>query len=230
MATESVVIYGAGGLGSLVLDILEQAGRYRPVGFLDSNPQRHGQSLAGLPVHGGLEQADMLLAAGTTHAIVAVGDNAARVSLAETLVCRGFALASAIHPLATVSPSAELGPHVVIGPRVTVCVHARIGSHSVLLAGAIAEHDNVLGQGVFLHAAVRLAGGVKIADLALLGIGAAIIPGRTVGRAAYVHPGAVVIHDVPAEAAVAGVPAVPVNREGSRFTPEPRAAALGSQR
>jgi sugar O-acyltransferase (sialic acid O-acetyltransferase NeuD family) len=222
MEIEPVVIYGAGGLGSLVLDILEQAGRYRPVAFLDSNPARHGQVIMGLPVRGGLAQLDTLRAEGVTRAIVAIGDNAARVELAETLAARGFTLVAAIHPLATISPSAEIGAHVVIGPRATVCVHARIAPHCVLLAGAIAEHDNVLGPGVFLHPAVRLAGGVHIAELALLGIGATVIPGRRVGRAAFVHPGAVVIHDVAAESAVAGIPALPVDREGSRFVAEPR--------
>ena len=47
MDEEDVVIFGAGGLGSLVQDILQQGGRYRPVAFLDSNPAKHGQFLNG---------------------------------------------------------------------------------------------------------------------------------------------------------------------------------------
>lgn len=216
-----VVIFGAGGLGSLVQDILLTGGRHRPVAYLDSDPVKHGQVVNGLPVRGGMEQVDVVRQAGLERVIVAVGDNAARVSLAEALAARGMRLVSAIHPLASLSLSARIAEHVIIGPRATVCVHARIGPHSVLSAGVIAEHDNVIGRGVFLHPAVRLAGGVHVDDFAVVGIGASVIPGRRVGRGARVEPGAVVIHDVPADATVSGVPASRLGPGHSHFVPEP---------
>jgi sugar O-acyltransferase (sialic acid O-acetyltransferase NeuD family) len=202
-----VVIYGAGGLGGQVQDILQQSERYRPVAFLDSNPAKHGRRVGGLPVQGGLSYIDELHRQQIRHVVVAVGDNVARVALAETLASHGLLLISAIHPLASVSPSAECDEHVIIGPRASVCVHARIGPHAVICAGAIIEHDNRIGKGAFLGPAVRLAGGVEVGDFATLQIGATVIPGRTVGRAARVAPGAVVIHDVPPSSQVGGVPA-----------------------
>ena len=219
-----VVIYGAGGYGGLVQDILLQAGVHRAVAFLDSNPAKRGTSAAGLPVLGGLEQLDQLRRDGLRRIIVAIGDNVTRTSLAEMLQTAGFELVSAIHPLASISSSAELGPHVVIGPRATVCVHARIGAHSVLSAGVIAEHDNVVGCGVFLHPAVRLAGTVSVGDLAVIGIGASVIPGRKVGAGAVVGPGAVVIRDVPPNTAVHGIPACCADGWRSRFVPAAPAA------
>jgi acetyltransferase EpsM len=218
---DDVVIYGAGGLGCLVQDILQQGGRWRPVAFLDSNPALRGQVVADLPVRGGLDEVDGLLNAGISRVIVAIGDNRARVALAEALQARHMQLISAIHPLASLSPSAIIAEHVIIGPRATVCVHARIGPHSVLSAGAIADHDNVIGKGAFLEPAVRLAGGVTIEDFAAVGIGASVIPGRRVGRGARVAPGAVVIRDVRAETTVAGVPATQT-RSYSRFVPAGR--------
>lgn len=208
---EDLVIYGAGGLGAQVQDILRQAGQYRPVAYLDSDRTKHGTIIAGLPVQGGLERVDELLRAGVQHVIVAIGDNATRAAHAETLQAHGMNLVSAVHPLASISPSARLADHVVIDARVTICVHARIGRHSILSAGAIAEHDNDVGVGVFLGPAVRLAGGVTVEDLATLEIGASVIPGRRVGRGAHVAAGAVVIRDVPAGARVAGIPAVTGN-------------------
>lgn len=215
-----VVIYGAGGFGCLVLDILQQAHHYRPVMFLDSDPAKQGQILNGVPVAGGIEQVDRVLRMGTEGVVVAIGDNIARVALAETLQAHGLQLIPAIHPLASLSPSAEIGQHVIIGPRATVCVHARIGAHCVLSAGAIAEHDNVIGQGVFLHPAARLAGTVTVEDFATIGIGAAVIPGRRVGRGAHVEPGAVVIHDVPPNTTVGGVPAGVNGPMRSHFVPQ----------
>jgi len=217
---DKVVIYGAGGLGCQVQDILQQAGRYQPVAFLDSNPAKHGAVVAGLPVVGGLSEVEGLLRSGVSRAVVAIGDNVARVAVAETLQTLGMTLVSAIHPLASVSPSAALAEHVVIGPRATVCVHARVGPHSVLSAGAIAEHDNVIGRGVFLEPAVRLAGAVTIEDLAVIGIGATVIPGRRVGRGARIEAGAVVIEDVPPNCSVGGIPAKVRGPLRSRFVPQ----------
>lgn len=215
-----VAIFGAGGLGCLVLDTLLQAERYRPVAFLDSDPLRHGSSVDGLTVCGGVEQISGLRREGVGAAIVAIGDSRARVQIAELLRRRGMSLVSAIHPLASIAPSARLGRHLIVGPRVTVCVHARVANHCVLSAGAIVEHDNRLGTGVFLHPAVRLAGGVEVGAYASLGIGASVIPYRKVGQAARVEPGAVVIRDVLPGATVSGAPATRPNTGGSQFVPD----------
>jgi len=215
-----VIIYGAGGLGRLVLDTLLQSDLYRPVAFLDSDRAKHGDSVDGLTILGGLEKLADLRAAGVTSAIVAVGDNRTRIDIARRLLREDFTLASAIHPSTSIAPSAFLGAHLIIGSRVMISVHASIADHCVLLAGAIVEHDNTLGSGAFLHSAVRLAGGVEIGALATLHIGACVIPYRKVGRQARVEAGAVVISDVLPGSAAAGAPAVRVDRERSHFVPD----------
>lgn len=212
-----VAILGAGGFGRMVLDILRQGRRHHAVAFLDSNPALHGALVDGLPVLGGIDQASRLARSGIAGAIVAVGDNATRVALAGELQQRGLELVSAIHPLAAISPTAVLDEHLVIGPRVCVCVHARIGSHTVLCPGSIIEHDNVIGRGVFLYPAVRLAGTVFVDEFATLGIGSCVIPGRQIGRGAHVEPGAVVIRDVAPETVVGGVPAELCSARAGRF-------------
>lgn len=214
-SVEDVVIYGAGGFGAEVQDILRQGTRYRPIAYLDSDSTLHGRLIGGLRVVGGLSHAPALCQAGVHAVVVAIGDNATRAACAETLELHGMTLISAIHPLASISPSAHLANHVIIGPRAILCVHARVGRHAVLSAGAIAEHDNSIGVGAFLGPAVRLAGTVTIEDFARLEIGATVIPGRKVGRGALVEAGAVVIRDVPPNRSVAGVPAG--ERAASRF-------------
>ena len=201
-----IAIYGASGLGRLVHDTLVQAEVGRVVGFLDSNTARHGESLDGLPILGGLPMAE-LLARRRVGIVVAIGENHARLNVAARLRAAGVQLASAIHPLASIAPSARLGGHVFIGPRAIVCVHARIGDDAIVSAGAIVEHDNDVGRGAFLHAAVRLAGGVRVGLGAALGVGASVVPGRSVGDWAVVEPGSIVIRDVPPAARVSGVPA-----------------------
>jgi len=213
----AIAIFGAGGLGRLVYDTLLLSKNLRPVAFLDSDPRKRGRTIEGLPIRGGLEQVPALRRAGVRAAIVAIADSRTRVRMAETLRAQGLRLISAIHPLASIAPSARLGEHLIIGPRVIVCVHATVADHCALAAGAIVEHDNELGTGVFLHPAVRLAGGVRVGRFATLGIGACVIPYRQIGQAARVAPGAVVIRDVPPGATVSGVPATRVPAAASAF-------------
>ncbi len=202
-----IAIYGAGGLGRLVLDIVNQADRFRVVAFLDSDTSRVGSEIDGIGVLGGLELAALLCRKGVRRMIVAIGENHTRVRVAGELCTRGGRLVSAVHPLATIAPTAKLGEHVIVGARAIVCVHATVADHSVLSAGAIIEHDNRIGAGAFLHPAVRLAGNVTVEEYATLGIGACVIQGRRIGRGAVVHPGAVVIRDVPPGMTVSGAPA-----------------------
>lgn len=223
-----VALFGAGGLGCLVLDTLLQTERYRPAAFLDSDPRKHGTSVDGLTVCGGIEQVPKLRRNGVTTAIVAIGDCHTRVWIAELLKRHGMHLASAVHPLASIAPSAQLGEHLIIGPRALICTHASIADHCVLSAGAIIEHDNQLSTGVFLHPAVRLAGGVQIAEYATLGIGACVIPYRKVGREAHVEPGAVVIRDVLPGTHVSGAPAARLQTGDSRFLPDRPAPATAT--
>lgn len=223
-----IVIFGAGGLGELVLDILLQSSRYRPVAFLDSDKGKHGTAIDGVPVIGGMEMVAAIRESGVRHAIAAIGIPRVRIGVAEQLTQQGMTLVSAIHPLSSVAPSAKLGEHLIICARSTVCVHATVGDHSILLSGSIVEHDNRLGKGVVLHPAVRLAGGVTIGDLAVLEIGACVIPYRTVGRGARVEPGSVVIRDVLPGTTVGGAPAFRTPPSSSSFvaTPPDGAATL----
>jgi UDP-perosamine 4-acetyltransferase len=216
-----VAIFGAGGLGGLVHDILLQMAGVEPAALLDSDPARRGATIDGLRVAGGLEAVDGLRWRGITHAVVAIGDNAARIRIATLLQGKGLELASAIHPLTSIARSAVLGAHLIAGARTTICTHARVEHHCVLSTGSIVEHDNRIQRGAFLHPAVRLAGGVSVGRRATLGLGACVIPYRTIGADARIEPGSVVIHDVPDGANVGGVPARPRGRRETLSTIEP---------
>ncbi|MFN0135796.1 MAG: NeuD/PglB/VioB family sugar acetyltransferase [Phycisphaerae bacterium] len=214
---KDVLIYGASGLGSLTLDILMVAGQFRPIGFLDSDREKLGTIVDGLPVLGGLDAISATRIARLAGIVVAVGDGRVRAALGDECRRRGLQLISAIHPLASISPSATVGAHVIIGARSTVCVNVSIGDHAIISAGCIVDHDCVLEQGAFLHPAVRLAGGVRVGRNAVLHIGSSVIPGRKIGDAALVGPGSVVIRDVPSGLSVQGVPAQQSVSDTSRF-------------
>lgn len=212
-------IVGSGGHGRVVLDILRKAGDVEVVGFLDSDPTRQGCIVDRVSVVGQLDtfgEHCRHMAEGTAlgfagfepvHAIVAIGDNRDRDDVAERLRVWGVRLANAVHPSAEVPHNVRLGRNVVIAAGVLVGVGSQIDDSAILNTGCIVDHESWIGAAAHICPGAKLAGGVKIGPGAFIGTGATIIPRIRVGRDAIVGAGAVVLHNVPDNSTVVGVPA-----------------------
>ena len=202
-----LVIIGAGGHGKVVLDILRAAGRYEAVGFVDADPALAGREVNGLPVLGSANMLPKLGQQKIRRAIVAIGDNRARLQYAQLLRGQGFELVNAVHPSAFVSPTARLGVNVVVAPLAAVITDATVGDSAIINTGASVDHEGEVAEGAHVGPGARLAGRVRVGVGAFVGIGATVIQCLSVGRYAMVGAGAVVIADVPEYATVVGVPA-----------------------
>lgn len=202
-----LVLIGAGGHAKVVADLILRVGSYEIVGFLDDDPATWGRTILGLPVLGGHERLPALRAEGAARCLVAVGDNRARLALAEQAAALGYSFPVAIHPRATVAPSARLGPGTVVAAAAVVNPEAVVGNHAIINTGAIVEHDNRLGEGVHISPGAVLCGGVTVGDHGHVGAGARVIPGVCVGSDCVIGAGAVVIRDLPDRVVAVGVPA-----------------------
>lgn len=201
------VIFGAGGHGRVVLDILLSARRYRPMGFLDSNPALHGRRIDGLPILGGLSALSGLASQGINSIIIAVGDNGVRRGLAEEVDAAGFELINAIHPSAYLAHNVSLGRNVVVAAGALVCAHCQVGDSVILNTGCIIDHETMVGTGAHVCPGARVAGRVTIEAGAFVGIGATVLQCLRIGYDAVVGGGAVVTRDVEPITTVVGVPA-----------------------
>lgn len=206
-----LLIIGAGGHGAVVLDIIQAAGIYRPIGFIDADPAQAGKMIGGVPVLGPMNLLPKLKRK-PRFAIVAIGDNRARVSYAAKLKQAGFELVNAIHPTAHVSPSAIVGCNLVMAAGAIVSASARIGDSVLINTGAIIDHECEIGDGAHLGPGSKLAGRVRVAAGAFVGIGACVIQCLRIGEDAIVGAGAVVICDVADRDTVIGVPARSMHR------------------
>lgn len=218
----NVIIFGAGGHGRVVLDILQQADGVTVVGFLDSNVQLHGTSVNGLPVmgdHSLVQQSKVEY--NVSGIMVAIGNNKARTSVFEYLLRMGLSVVSAIHPTAIIARSARLGQGVMIGAGAIVGPSAVIGTNVIVNNGVIIEHDNLIEDHANVSSGSALGGSVTIKTGAFLGMGVSVKPGVCVGEWSVIGAGSAVIRDVPDNAVVVGVPAKMVGyREEGTGNPE----------
>ncbi len=123
----------------------------------------------------------------------------------------------------SIGDNTKIGAFVEIQSSVSVGRNCKISSHSFLCSGVTVEDGVFIGHGVMFvndlyPSAVNEDGslqtaadwtviGTRIRERASLGSNATILAGVTVGRRDLVGAGAVVTHDVPEYAIVAGVPA-----------------------
>ena len=200
------IVYGAGGHGKVVLDILRQRGE-EIAGFVDDGWRSLGGMVLGIPVLGGEEILDGGSRANVTHFVVAIGNNAVRAAKFASLRAAGIEPLNAVHPAAILAPDVVIGAgfQAMAGAIVNTCTV--IGMNVILNTGSSVDHDCILEDDSFVGPGCHLGGTVVVGRGAFLGIGVSVAPGVSIGPEAVVGAGAVVLEDVQAGAFVAGVPA-----------------------
>lgn len=205
---ESVVIIGAGGFGREVLQWLRDAAAagsgQRVRGFVDdTNPDLSAFDL-GVPLLGPI---DTGVLGSEDRCILAIGDPAARLAIADRLEAAGVRFATVIHPSAVVAPTARLGAGVVVCPFGFIGPDAGVEAHALLNVRASVGHDARIGRATVLSPHSFVGGAAEVAQGAMLGASAMVMPHQQVGEGARVAPGAVVYSAVPAGVLALGNPA-----------------------
>lgn len=203
-----LLFWGASGHALVVADIIRLQGIYEIVGFLDNvNPQRHGENFCGAPILGGQEQLDIYKNKGIKYIIFGFGNCQARLKLSEFIYKKGFSLATAIHPTATIAADVSIGSGTVIAAGAVVNPGSKIGQNVIINTCASVDHECVIEDGVNICPGVHLGGQVTVGRAAWVGIGATVIDSVRIGTGTLIGAGSVVVNDIPDGVLVYGVPA-----------------------
>jgi sugar O-acyltransferase (sialic acid O-acetyltransferase NeuD family) len=194
-----IIVYGGGGHGKSVIDLLLSLGVYQVVGVIDDGLAA-GDEILGIPVLGGGKVLGKLHAERThlaVNAVGGIGDVGSRVKVFNRLAGAGFTCPAIVHPTAFVEVSAALSPGVQVFPHAYVGSDVQAGFGTIVNTGAIVSHDCVLGKTVNIAPGAILAGGVRIGDLSLIGMGVTINLNVNVGERSQIGNGATIKADVP---------------------------------
>jgi sugar O-acyltransferase (sialic acid O-acetyltransferase NeuD family) len=204
-----IVIFGAGGLGREVLQVIRDqqrsGGRVECVGFLVDLDFAGPTIVNGIAV---FRDITALAKDSSVRFIVAVGNSAKRARIAERIqLTVGPRFATIVHPSSILGDNVSIESGSIIMPLASITTDVRIGGHVLINPHVSIAHDCLLEDYVSLSPAATLAGGVHLEQGCEIGSGATVIPRQRVGRWSRVGAGAVVIRSVAAHTTVVGVPA-----------------------
>lgn len=202
-----IFIWGTGGHGRVVLDILRENKNFEIYGFVDSNRKSKGKIVDGVKVLGDKSILKDLRSKSVQAGVVAIGNNKDRCEIADYLKKRGFYLINAIHPRATIASNVSIGSNVTIAAGAIICAHAIIENNVIVNTGAIIEHENIIGNGAHIASGARLAGRIEVGEKTFIGIGVTVIQRIKIGSNSIIGASAVVLGDIPDNVVVVGVPA-----------------------
>ncbi len=197
----AILVYGGGGHGKSLIDLLRALRIYRIVGIIDDGiAPEHQSEIMGVPVLGNAQVLPALYVQGVRLAVNAVGGIgiiSVRIKVFERLAQAGFTCPAVVHPSTVVEPSAVLSAGVQVFPLAYVGSEARIGYGAIINTGAIVSHDCQIGDYANLSPGAILAGEVQVGSAALVGMSATVNLRTQIGKNARIGNGATIKSDVP---------------------------------
>lgn len=211
---KDLVIFGAGGFGREVHQIVEDINAEKPVwnfiGFLDQDSQKHGNRVHEFPILGDLH---WLSTHSNTYVVISIGDPAARRNTALAIATINHQKqATLIHPNAHMGSRISVGTGSIIHSGVSATTDIQIGQHVILNKNSVVAHDVTIDDFVFV-APGAFVGAKHVGQGCYLGANCTVINYRDIGAWSIIGAGSVVTKDVPSRVTVIGVPARIIKRK-----------------
>lgn len=202
-----IIIIGAGGHASVVVDTLKQSGISTFLGFI--NISNETQNLLGIPFLG---DDSYLERQNPKKVLLALGIGSIKATeQRKNIFCKwksyGFDFVSVIHPSAVISPHTLLGEGVQIFMGTLIQTGAKISENVILNTGSQVDHDCQVQAHSHLAPRSVLSGNVCVGECSHIGTGAAIMQEIHIGNLTTIAAGAVVVSNIPNYALAKGIPA-----------------------
>lgn len=217
---QNIVIFGASGHGSVVLDCIEKEAKYQVIGFVDSFKTK-GTEHNGYTVLGSEYDLPQIIEEYEVFGgIVAIGDNWNRSLIVDRIakIVPDFNYVSAVHPNAEIGKEVQLGDGSVIMPGVMVNANAIIGNHCILNTSSSLDHNGLMNHFSSLAPNVCAGGNLILGKGSAICLGSNIIENITIGAHTVIGAGSLVVGNIGDHLLVYGSPAKIVRK---RIASEP---------
>jgi acetyltransferase EpsM len=194
----AILVYGGGGHGKAIIDVIRAMRTYRVIGIIDDNIPA-GTLILGVPVLGTAQILGETYRKGirlAANGVGGIGNVDIRLKAFEMLAESGFVCPALVHPSAVIEPSAVLESGVQVLAQAYIGGDVQIGFGTLFNIGACAAHDCKIGKVVNLSPQATLAGGVMVDDYTQIGMCATVNVNLKIGSRVRIGNGATVKADV----------------------------------
>ena len=209
-----VAVIGAGGFGREVLDILRDQSRTL-LGVFDDSPALADLALLSQQKVSFLGSVQMMIEQfqpDEIEYVIGIGTGNVRKLIDNKLTPLGFEPATLVHSTSSQGFGVTFAPGTVICAGARLTTNISIGRHTHVNINSTIGHDSILQNYVTVNPLAAVSGSVHIGECVLVGAGAFIVQGKTIGDSGVVGAAAAVMKDVESNITVVGVPAKPLNR------------------
>lgn len=194
-----LLIIGAGGHASVLIDTLRQQGR-ELLGVVSPDMIADRLVVSGI-AHYASDEDILDFDKDRIYLVNGLGSlpgDTLRGDLYARYQRLGYQFESVVASTAIVSSYADIGQGVQIMAGAIIQSGVTVGLNGIINTGAIVDHDCIIGENNHIAPGATLSGGVKTGDKVHVGTGACIIQNIVVGASAVVGAGAVITKNIPA--------------------------------
>jgi sugar O-acyltransferase (sialic acid O-acetyltransferase NeuD family) len=183
MTCEPLLLIGAGGHAVSCIDVIEQQGKYSIMGLV-GRPHEVGSTLLSYSVIGCDDDLPDLTRV-CKFALITVGhikSPTLRIKLFEDAMSIGFKFPSIISPHAYVSPHAKLGSGTIVMHGAIINADTVVGHNCIINSNALVEHGVKIADHCHISTASVVNGNVSIGQGTFLGSGSCVRESRIIGE------------------------------------------------
>ncbi len=207
MSKDNIILIGCGEHARMVIDNIEDEGRYNIFGLVTNNDNEMGTRIYGYDVICKDGDVENLLKENRDIKgyFLGVGNMKTRYNMYKKLD-KLIDAVNIIHPTAIISKHSTIGTGNIFEAFTKVANGAVIGSHIIVNSYTAINHDEIIENNVLLAGGVSLAG-KRIGENTIISDGVTVGFKKSVGRNCIIGDGAVVTKDIPDNVIAYGNPA-----------------------
>lgn len=218
---DNIVIIGSSGHAKVIIDIVQQEGKYNVVGLLDRF-RDIGEKTLGYPVLGKEKDLPRLIKAHALKgAVVGIGDNFVRSMVVARLkkISPDLPFVSAVHPKASIAMEVSVGEGTVVMAGVSINPCSSVGRFCILNTNSSLDHDSILEDFASLAPGVTAGGNCRIGQYCAISIGTVLTHGIHIGAHTVIGAGSLVMKPIESFVVAYGTPAkaIRARKQGDKY-------------
>lgn len=204
---KQLVIIGAGNVGGYLSYNIDSFGDYEVLGFLDDDHHKHGRTLYGRRVLGGINEIEILSKTEKLEVVIGISSPIAKQKMYHRLKAFNVIFPNFIAKNVWLSNQVTIGKGVILYPGVSINYETKIEDFVIMNMNCAIGHNCTIGQYSTLAPGVNLAGFTHLEAMVSVGIGVSTKQNVKVGHSSNIAGQSMLIKDVEPNTTVGGVPA-----------------------